>query len=154
MTLMEEENLTWNPNRELCGGGLANIMSGLIGGYPVGGSFSRTSINKFAGSTSSWSGMITGAVVLSMLWLTPLLSPLPQAALGAIIIVAVIRLLKFKEIWHTYQQKPIQGAVAIATMVATIVFAPRVERGIVFGASLGLLVNYIERKQEATDDED
>ena len=147
ITLMEEENLEWNPNQELCGGGLANIVSSLVGGYPVGGSFSRTSINRFAGSTSSWSGMITGLIVLCSLWMTPLLSPLPQAALGTIIIVAVIRLIKVKEIWQVYCTNQIHGAVAVVTLIATLATAPRIDIGISVGAVLGIIVAQIDRKQ-------
>ncbi|MEM9413047.1 MAG: SulP family inorganic anion transporter, partial [Planctomycetota bacterium] len=102
MTLMGEENLEWDPNQELRAGGMANFISGVMGGYPVGGSFSRTSVNKFAGATSSWSGLITGVAVFALLGLTPFLSSLPLSALGAIIIVAVIRLIKIVEIYKLF----------------------------------------------------
>lgn len=161
MTLMEEEELDWNPNQELCGGGLANVVSGLVGGYPVGGSFSRTSINRFAGSTSSWSGLITGTIVLCSLWLTPLLAPLPKAALGTIIIVAVIRLINVKEIWRVYQTNQIYGSVAVTTLIATLATAPRIDIGISIGAILGLVVARIEgssnnedhHHEDSTDDD-
>ena len=149
MTLMEEENLEWNPNRELCGGGFANLFSGLFGGYPIGGSFSRTSVNKFAGATSAWSGLITGSVVLCMLGLTPLLSPLPVAALGGIIVLAVLRLIKFNEMLEVWSANKIHGAVSFITLVSTLVFAPRVHVGILIGASLGICVTLLERRFQA-----
>lgn len=142
ITLMEEENLEWNPNRELCGGGFANIFSGLFGGYPVGGSFSRTTINKMAGATSVWSGLITGCIVLCMLCFTPLLSPLPQAALGAIIILAVVRLIKFKEIIEVWAANRIHGAIAVTTLLITLFFSPEVHFGILIGAALGVAVTF------------
>ena len=155
MTLMEEEKLEWNPNRELCGGGFANIFSGLFGGYPVGGSFSRTSVNKFAGSTSAWSGLFTGCIVLCMLKFTPLLSSLPQAALGAIIIMAVIRLIKFKEIIEAWSINRIHGGIACITLLCTLFFSPYVDRGILIGAFLGVAVTVWERaKEEAMQDTD
>lgn len=145
MTLMEEENLEWNPNRELCGGGFANLFSGFFGGYPVGGSFSRTSVNKFAGATSAWSGLVTGCIVLCMLRFTPLLSSLPQAALGAIIIMAVIRLIKFKEMIELWSVNRIYGMISFVTLLCTLYFSPRVDIGILIGAVMGIAVTCWER---------
>ncbi len=142
MTLMEEEKREWNPNQELCGGGCANLVSGLIGGYPVGGSFSRTSVNHFAGADTSWSGFLTGAAILSLLWLTPYLKDLPNAAIGAVVIVAVFRLIKFKEIWQEFRLDKIQGTVAIVALFATIISAPRVDIGIAIGATFGIAAGY------------
>ena len=145
MALMEEEKKEWNPNQELCGGGLANFFSGLVGGYPIGGSFSRTSVNKFAGADTSWSGFVTGAMILSMLWLTPYLKDLPTAAIGAVVIVAVFRLIKFKEIWLELGQNRLNGTIAIITLVATLASAPRVDLGIAIGAILGIGVTIWEK---------
>ena len=150
MTLMEEENLEWNANRELCGGGFANIFSGLFGGYPIGGSFSRTSVNKFAGATSAWSGLITGCIVLCMLGLTPMLASLPVAALGAIIVLAVLRLIKLKEMIEVWSMNRIHGAVAFITLISTLVFAPHVNIGILIGAGLGVGIILWEQRLESS----
>jgi SulP family sulfate permease len=145
MALMEEEKREWSANQELCGGGLANLASGLIGGYPIGGSFSRTSVNKFAGADTSWSGFITGAVILSLLWLTPYLKHLPDSAIGAVVIVAVIRLIKLREIWDEFKSNKVYGCVAVITLVATLATAPRVDFGIAIGAAVGIAVTIWEK---------
>lgn len=145
MTLMEEANREWSPNWELCGGGMANIASALVGGYPVGGSFSRTSINRFAGSTTSWSGFFTGCIVLSLLCATPVLKALPISALAAVIIVAVLRLLKFREIWEMAKDNWLHGAVAIFTLFVILWSTPRVDLGVLVGVTVGTCVKLWEK---------
>ena len=54
----------WDANREMVSQGVANLAAAVSGAFPVGGSFSRSSLNKLAGATSAWAGAITGAFVL------------------------------------------------------------------------------------------
>ena len=70
---------SWNPNREFISQGVANLVSGLSGGFPVGASFSRSAVNRLAGAKTKWSGAITGLVVLLLLPTTHVLSFLPKA---------------------------------------------------------------------------
>ena len=65
--------------------------------FPVGGSFGRSALNRFAGANSTWSGAITGAFVLAALPFTFLLEHLPSSILGATVIGAVIRLIRPKD---------------------------------------------------------
>ncbi len=88
-------------NAELIGLGAANVAAGLFGGYPVTGGFSRTAVNESAGARTPLASVVTAAIVLATIALfTPLLSSLPNAALGAIIIVAVIGLVDIEEMRH------------------------------------------------------
>jgi sulfate permease, SulP family len=88
-------------NQELVGLGFANVASGLFGGYPVTGGFSRTAVNDTAGARTPLASIVTAILVLlTVVFLTPLFSSLPQAALGGIIIVAVINLVDVKEMRH------------------------------------------------------
>ena len=152
MMLMKAEKREWNPNWELCGGGVANLASALVGGYPVGGSFSRTSINRFAGSTTSWSGMFTGLIVLSLLTITPVLEALPKSALAAVIIVAVIRLIRLGEIWNLFKENRLHGAVAVFTLVAILALTPRVDLGVLVGVTAGASVAFWEKRRNEEDD--
>ena len=93
-------------NSELIGLGAANVGSGLFGGYPVTGGFSRTAVNDTAGSRTPLASIITALIVLATIaFLTPLLSSLPNAALGAIIIAAVVGLVDVKEMRHIAKVK-------------------------------------------------
>src|SRR5512144_1872011 len=80
-----------DPNQELIGQGIANIVGSLAQSYPVSGSFSRSAVNLSAGAKTGISSLFTAFVVLvTLLFLTPLLYHLPQAVLAAVIMMAVI----------------------------------------------------------------
>ncbi len=94
------------PNSELIGLGAANVAAGLFGGYPVTGGFSRTAVNDTAGARTPLASLITAGIVLATIaFLTPLLTSLPNAALGAIIIMAVIGLVDVAEMRHIAKVK-------------------------------------------------
>lgn len=126
-------------NQELVGQGLANISAGLFSGYAVSGSFSRSAVNFAAGAVTGFSSVITGILVaLTLLFLTPLLYHLPQATLAAVIIMAVINLLKFAPIKHAWKVEKHDGIVAVVTFLATLAFAPHLDKGIFLGVVLSL----------------
>jgi SulP family sulfate permease len=90
-----------DPNQELVGLGMSNVAAGAFGGYPVTGGFSRTAVNANAGARTPLASLISAGLVLATLaFFTPLFHSLPQAALGAIIIVAVINLVDIAEMRH------------------------------------------------------
>ncbi len=126
-------------NQELVGQGLANIASGLFSGYAVSGSFSRSAVNIDAGARTGFSSIVTGLIVgITLLFLTPLLYHLPQATLAAIIIVAVIGLIKIEPIVHAWKAEKHDGIVAIITFILTLVLAPHLDQGILVGVVLSM----------------
>ncbi len=126
-------------NQELVGQGLSNITSGVFGGYAVSGSFSRSAVNFAAGAMTGFSSVVTGLLVaLTLLFLTPLLYHLPQATLAAVIIMAVVNLIKVAPIKHAWKVEPHDGVVAVVTFLATMVFAPHLDKGILLGVVLSL----------------
>ena len=130
-----------DPNRELIGQGLANICGAVAKSYPVSGSFSRSAVNLQSGATSGLSSVFTSLmVVVVLLFLTPLLYHLPQSVLAAIIMMAVVGLINVKGFIHTWRAQWHDGAISIITFVGTLVFAPHLERGILMGISLSIIV--------------
>jgi SulP family sulfate permease len=126
-------------NQELVGQGLGNIFSSLSQGYAVSGSFSRSAVNISAGARTGFSAVVTGAVVgITLLWLTPLLYHLPQATLAAVIIMAVINLVKVEPIMHAWKVQRHDAAVSLITFVLTIIWAPHLDKGIMVGVLLSL----------------
>ena len=136
-----EDRLHWNADREMISQGVANLVSGAVGTFPVGGSFSRSTLNRSAGATSAWAGAVTGALVLAVLPLMPLIEGLPLAVLGAIVIVVVARLVDLRTLWRlSYRSFP-QAVVGIGTLAATLAMSPRVERGVLVGLVLSIAVH-------------
>ncbi len=126
-------------NQELIGQGLGNLFSGMFQGYAVSGSFSRSAVNISAGAITGFSAIVTGAVVgITLLFLTPLLYHLPQATLAAVIMMAVINLVKIKPIIYAWRVQPHDGIVAVTTFLLTLIVAPHLEKGIVVGVVLSL----------------
>jgi high affinity sulfate transporter 1 len=86
------------PNRELLALGLANAAGSALGAMPAGGGTSQTAVNRRAGARSQLAGLVTAAAaVATMLLLAPLIAPMPQAALAAVVIAYSIDLIQPKD---------------------------------------------------------
>ena len=130
-----------DPNQELIGQGIGNILGSFSQAYPVSGSFSRSAVNLNAGARTGMSSVFTGVVVLiTLLFLTPLLYHLPQSVLAAVIMMAVIGLINFKAIKHAWHAHRHDGIAAGVTFVATLAFAPHLDNGIMVGAGLAIML--------------
>ncbi|MFH1349756.1 MAG: SulP family inorganic anion transporter [Pseudomonadota bacterium] len=130
-----------DPNQELIGQGLANICGAIGKSYPTSGSFSRSAVNLQAGAVSGLSSVFTSlAVVIVLLFFTPLLYHLPQAVLAAVIMMAVIGLVNVAGFIHAWEAQWYDGAISIIAFVCTLGFAPHLDRGIMVGVVLSLLV--------------
>lgn len=82
-----------NPDRELMGQGLANIASGLFGGLPATGAIARTAVNVRSGARTRLSSVIHAVSLLAvMMFLAPLVSRVPMAALGGVLLVTAGRM--------------------------------------------------------------
>ncbi|MEV0476176.1 SulP family inorganic anion transporter, partial [Streptomyces prunicolor] len=74
--------------------GAANLGAGVLHGFPVSSSASRTALASSAGARSQAYSLIAGAVVLAvLLFLSPLLSRTPSAVLGALVVYAAVRMI-------------------------------------------------------------
>jgi SulP family sulfate permease len=103
-------------NQEFIGIGAANIAAGFLTGFPAALSASRTTVNDQMGGKTQWVGLIAAAlVVIFLLFLTPLLAPLPTATLGAIIIVASLGLIDIAAFRFLRQVRPAEFWLAIIT---------------------------------------
>jgi len=130
-----------DPNQELIGQGLANIAGSFSQAFPVSGSFSRSAVNLGAGAVTGLSSLFSSAIVLlTLLFLTPLLYHLPQAVLAAIIIMAVGGLVNYSAIRRAWQIHRHDGIAAAVTFAATLVYAPHLDNGILIGAGLAILL--------------
>ena len=135
-----EEQSTWSSSREFFASGLANLVAAATGSYPVGGSLSRSSVNRFAGAETRLSGAITGLVVVAFLPFAGLLDGLPEAVLGAIVVGAVLSLIKPRRLLGLWTRSPWHASLAWITFFATLVTPPNVQYAVLLGVALtGLL---------------
>ncbi|MDP2707271.1 MAG: SulP family inorganic anion transporter, partial [Burkholderiales bacterium] len=99
-------------------------------------------------ASTGFSSVVTSAiVVVTLLWLTPLLYHLPQATLAAVIMMAVVGLINIKAIQHAWKAHRQDGVVAVVTFVLTLAFAPHLDKGILIGAGLALIL-YLYRTMQ------
>lgn len=130
-----------DPNQELIGQGIANLLGAIGKSYPTSGSFSRSAVNLQAGAVSGFSSVFTSlAVVIMLLFLTPLLYHLPQSVLAAVIMMAVIGLLNVSGFIHAWKAQRADGIISVIAFACTLWFAPHLDKGIMVGVVLSLLV--------------
>ena len=142
-TYATEDRQKWSADREFIGQGAANLVAGLIGGFPIGGSFSRSAINRRAGATTRWSGAVAGLLVLLVLPLGFLLAPLPKAVLGGIVMSAILGLVAIRPLMRLWRYSRPQFAVAMATASLALLLAPRIDRALLIGVLLSLVLHLL-----------
>lgn len=133
-----KEKYKIDSNQELKALGLANASAAFFSGFPVAGSFSRTAVQYQSGGRTQLASIVTALlVVATLLLLTPLFYYLPNAALAAVILVAVYKLLDFEAARKVFRIRRIDGYALVVTFVLTLLWG--VEQGIIIGAAFALL---------------
>ncbi|MEU5536188.1 sulfate permease [Streptomyces sp. NPDC020362] len=88
-----DKTATLDANREFLALGAANLGAGVVHGFPVSSSASRTALAASAGARTQVYSLVAGAVVLAvLLFLSPLLTRTPAAVLGALVVYAAVRM--------------------------------------------------------------
>jgi sulfate permease, SulP family len=125
-------------NQELLALGAGNIAAGLMQGFPISSSGSRTAIADALGSRSQlYSLVAVGGIAGTMLFLRPVLSAFPTAALGAVVVYAAVRLVDIGELRRIGRFRRTELLLAVATTVAVLVLG--VLGGVLVALSLSLL---------------
>ncbi len=125
-------------NQEFVAIGAANIAAGLLTGFPSALSASRTTVCDQMGGKSQWVGLIAAALtIIFLLFFTPLLAPLPTAALGAIIIVASLGLIDIAAFRFLRQVRPAEFWLAVVTAFGVLTVG--VLQGILVAVVLSLI---------------
>jgi sulfate permease, SulP family len=125
-------------SQEMVAQGVANSASGLVGGFAVEGSLSKTAVADIAGQKTQLASLLTaGLMLLTIVFLAGLFTTLPNAVLGAVVIDAGISLVKIKEYKH-YRLNRVDFLAFMAT--ALVVFFVGVLQGVIMGVVLALLL--------------
>jgi high affinity sulfate transporter 1 len=127
-----------DPNQELIAHGPANMLSGLFGGFLVVGSLSKTSVAMAAGARSQVANLFAAIFCLfTLIWLTPLFRNMPQPALAAIVIAAMLHLTKPKYLRDLFSRNRWSFANAVIVIGAELILG--VLQGIALGVVFALL---------------
>lgn len=110
-------------NQELVGFGAANFGAGLFQGFSIGSSLSKSAANDAAGAKTQMSGLIAaGLTIVVALFLTPLFHNLPEAALAAIVIAAVLGMMKVGELRRLYTLRRTDFVLALVALFGVLTF--------------------------------
>lgn len=140
-TFAEQTRRPWDPDREFISQAAANLASGVSGGFPVGGSFSRSSLARMAGAQTRMSGAIAGIGVLLFLPVAGILAPLPKAVLGAAVIASVLGLLDPRPLLRLWHRSPLQASIGWITFAATLLLSPHIEYAVLIGIGVAVAVH-------------
>jgi SulP family sulfate permease len=136
--------------RELLALGAANLASGLMHGFPVSSSGSRTAIGHAMGGRTQLTGLVTVATtVLAVLTLRPLLASFPAAALGAVVVYAAVRLIDVGEFRRLAGFRLTELLIALATTVAVLVVGVLPGVLVAIGLSVLALLGRVVRPHDA-----
>src|SRR5262247_3300193 len=127
-----------NPNQELIAHGPANILSGLFGGFLVVGSLSKTSVAMAAGARSQVANLVAAVFCFfTLILLTPLFRNMPQPALAAIVIAAMLHLTKPSYLLELFARNRWSFAIAV------IVIGGELTLGVLQGIALGVVLSLL-----------
>ena len=138
---IQEKHKTYeiNPNQELLALGASNMIGSFFQSYPTTGGFSRTAVNNEAGAKTGVAALISALIVAIILtFFTDWFYYLPKSVLGAIIIVAVIKLINYKYAIRLYKIRKDEFLVLLFTFIATLFIG--ITEGILFGIIFSFLL--------------
>jgi len=139
-----------DPNAELMGQGLGNLVAPLFGGITATAAIARSATNVRSGASSPLAAIIHSLVVLlAMLLLAPLFSYLPMAALAALLVMVAWNMSEAGHVLHTLRIAPRSDVLVLLTCLSlTVLF------DMVLAVAVGLLLAaglFIKRMSELTD---
>lgn len=124
-------------NQELFGLGLANICGSFFSIYPTTGSFSRSAVNHESGAKTGLSGLVMGIIMgCALIFLTPVFEYIPQCALAAIVISAVIGLVDYDEAMFLWRVDKKDFLLWTITCITTLLLG--IEIGVLVGVGVSL----------------
>jgi SulP family sulfate permease len=129
---------TVDANAELKGFSAANIASGLLGGFPVTSSDSRTAVNLSVGGRSQIAGLTAAAALaIAMLFFADLMRILPIPALGAILIAAALSVIDLNGLRQLWKISPVEFGFAMIALMGALSF------GVLQGVVVAIIATFV-----------
>ncbi len=117
----------------------ANLASGLAQGFPVSGGMSQSLVNESAGARTPLSGLVSAGLILVVaVFMSGLLRDLPQPVLAAVVLMAVLGLVKLDalaQLWRTDRQEFAIAGIALAGVLTSGLL-----RGVLIGAAISIVL--------------
>lgn len=137
-TLAQKNGYDIDARQELLALGIANIATSLGQGYPVSGGLSQSAVNEKAGAKTPASLVIASlTIAVCLMFLAGLLKNLPTVILAAIVLVAIRKLIDFKELSRLYNVNRVDLIISLIALISVIVF------GILHGVLIAALFSLI-----------
>ena len=139
-----------DPDRELFGQGLANVVSPLLGGMPATGAIARTAVNVRAGARTRVAALVHSVTLVAVvLFAASLVARIPLAALAGVLIVTAVRMVDVHNVRAVLRSTRSDAIVLVLTAVATVVFDLIVAVEIGVAAAAVLALRHVARTAEA-----
>jgi SulP family sulfate permease len=135
----QRDGKRWDANQDLVGQGVGKVVSAFCGSFPTSASFSRSAITLHSGAKTGWATVASTAIVLLvLLFLTPALYHVPAAALSAVVVTAVLGLVRPRVFTTLWQVDRVEAVTAGITALVTLLSAPRIYWGVLTGVLVSL----------------
>ena len=128
-----------DPDRELFGQGIANLVAPLFGGVPATGAIARTAVNARAGASSRLSALIhAAALAVIVLALSPLVGAIPVSALAGVLLATCIQMIKVGSLLAIARAARPDALILLVTLIVTV--AADLVTAVAIGAGLAVLL--------------
>ncbi|HEY9339465.1 MAG TPA: sulfate permease [Kribbella sp.] len=128
-----------DPGRELLVLGLANVSAGLLRGFPVSSSGSRTALAEASSAKSQVYSLVAAlTIVATLLFAGPLLETFPIPALGALVVYAALRLIDVPEFRRIASFRRSELLLAVATTIGVVAL------GVLYGVLVAVGLSVID----------
>lgn len=139
-----------NGSQEMAAIGASNIASGLLGGFPISASSSRTPVAEKAGARSQLTGVVGAVLIVVFMLLAPgLTGYLPSAAIAAVVMVAAAGLLDVKGFIALVRMNKVDASLSLAAFLGVLVFGVIEGIAVAIILSLGAFVSHAWRPYRA-----
>ncbi|KGN65687.2 hypothetical protein Csa_020119 [Cucumis sativus] len=136
-------------NKEMIAFGLMNIVGSFTSCYLTTGPFSKTAVNFNAGCRTAMSNIVMAIfMALTLLFLAPVFSYTPLVALSAIIMSAMLGLIKYEEMYHLLKVDKFDFCICMAAFLGVAFLS--MDIGIMLSVGLALLRALLYMARPAT----
>jgi SulP family sulfate permease len=135
----QRDGKRWDASQDLIGQGAGKFASALCGSFPTSTSFSRSAITLYSGAKTGWATVAaTIFVAIALLVFTPVLHHVPRAVLAAVVVAAVLGLVKPRTFVGLWRIDRVEALIALVTFAVTLLTSPRIYWGVLTGVVMGL----------------